>query len=142
MDEVCRDVSVDGVAVRLADDDFFVGRRHGIGRSEDRVIWSSGFEIARWPDHPMSRFFLIFALPEPFPSGIHLNSSQNNNVMLFFVVRSIWRDETILLIYKHLHPAQPRISTDCGKPDERFTSFWIRSRDSRCGVAQSTTQHG
>src|SRR6185369_16150061 len=108
------------------------------------MIASSGHRREGYPtaDHPMSGSFPILALLTPFPSGIHLNSSQNNNVMLFFVVRSIWRDETILLIFKHLHPVPHGISTGCGNLDERITSFCIRPRDSRCGVAQSTTQNG
>ena len=88
-----------------------------------------------------STSFPILALLTPFPSGIQLNSSQNNNVMLFFVVRSIWLDETILLIYKHLHPMLPRISTACGNLDERHTTLWIRPRDSSVGQ-QLTTQNG
>jgi hypothetical protein len=44
-------------------------------------------------------------------AGIQLHSSQNNNVVLFFVVRLAFQDETNLLIKKHLQPVF-QISTD------------------------------
>jgi hypothetical protein len=45
----------------------------------------------------------ILALSGTKPSGIQLRSSQNNNVVVFFVVRLTWRHETNPLISKHLH---------------------------------------
>jgi hypothetical protein len=53
----------------------------------------------------------IVSFPTRKTSGIQLHSSQNNNVVLFFVVRKAYQDETNLLITKHLQTAF-QISTD------------------------------
>lgn len=51
---------------------------------------------------------LIFAFLARKLSGIQVRSSQNNNVVLFSVVRSASRHETNLFIFNHLHKIFPR----------------------------------
>jgi len=54
------------------------------------------------PDDPMIQFPSILALSCQKHSGIQLHSSQNDNVVLFSVVRAASGNESNLLIFKHL----------------------------------------
>src|SRR5258708_32130658 len=99
----------------------------------------------RSPDDPIIRSpdDVILAPSGTNFSGIQLSSSQNDNVMVFFVVHSIFRDETILLISKHLHQEYAMFSTGCGNLAAHNTPVRGRSLPGRSGVGrQFTTQNG
>lgn len=77
-------------------------------------------------------------------TGIQLHSSQNNNVVLFFVVHPASRDETNLFITNNLQ-ADFQISTAC--PVEMCEnpggpSFNVSAESELVIGAQFTTQNG
>jgi hypothetical protein len=59
-------------------------------------------------DHPITRCSSILALPLAKLPRISLHSSQNDNVVLFSVVRSSSRNETNRFRVNHLHAAIAR----------------------------------
>jgi len=92
----------------------------------------------------MTQSFRILALPFTKHAGIQLHSSQNNNVVLFFVGRPASRNETNLFIFNSLQ-ADFQISTTrpvemCETPGA--PSFNVSAESELDIDAQFTTQNG
>jgi len=64
------------------------------------ALWN--WQITKLPNYEIAKSFLILAFPRRKDASIQLHSSQNNNVVLFFVVHVSTEHGTNLFISKYL----------------------------------------
>src|SRR6516165_8002535 len=96
----------------------------------------SGQRIIQLPNYSMA---VIFALSLGKHSGIQLHSSQNNNVMLFFVVRSAARNETNPFIFNHLHEAWRRFPQLWKFLGSGAPRLWVPGKNDDLALGQFAT---